>query len=164
MNTTNKQQGLALIVSLIMLLLMSLLAINGMKTTILEEKITANYKNRNTAFQAAEASLRAGEDYIENTDAASFSGSTAGLYRAATAGAPQWGTVDWDDASKIRDYSSLADVDNPKYIIEELPVVPPLGGPVEAGVSNTSSFYRVTTTAVGGTKSAVVILQTTYKH
>ncbi|MEW6445761.1 MAG: PilX N-terminal domain-containing pilus assembly protein [Pseudomonadota bacterium] len=50
-----------MIVSLIMLLIMTVLGLSSVRTTSLEEKMSANTYDRSLAFQAAEAGLRIGE-------------------------------------------------------------------------------------------------------
>jgi len=55
------QNGAALFVSLIMLLLITLLAVSSMQSSIVQEKMTANQYDSQIAFQAAEAALRRGE-------------------------------------------------------------------------------------------------------
>ncbi|MDH5190310.1 MAG: PilX N-terminal domain-containing pilus assembly protein [Gammaproteobacteria bacterium] len=62
------QQGAALIVGLIMLLLMTILGVSSMSSSIMEEKMAGNTRDREIAFQAAEAALRAGEREIENSN------------------------------------------------------------------------------------------------
>lgn len=65
---TNRQQsGAALVVGLLILLVMTLLGINGMQSAVLEEKISGNIIRSNIAFQAAESTLRVAEDLVENT-------------------------------------------------------------------------------------------------
>jgi len=162
-----KQAGVALVVSLIMLLLLTLLAVSSMNTTILEEKMAGNYKDRNMAFQAGEAGLRAGESYLSTTAVLPiFDGSTAGLYQPTQTGNSRWSIIDWSVAGNVRAYAgSLTDVaDAPDYIIEELQPVNDSGGSLEAGVALESRFYRITSLAVGGTDTAVVMLQSTYKR
>ncbi|HEC59907.1 MAG TPA: hypothetical protein ENI24_10115, partial [Methylophaga sp.] len=75
-----KQQGVVLVISLIMLLIMTILAISSMSTTILEEKMSGNFKDRNMAFQAAEAGLRAGESYLRTTPVLPVFDGSGGLY------------------------------------------------------------------------------------
>jgi len=169
----NKQQGLALVVSLIMLLIMTLLAVNSMQTTLLEEKMAGNYKDRNMAFQSGEAGLRAGEDYLRDTAALPiFDGVTAGLYQPTITGTARWNLVDWDQTGQVRAYVGSLDTadstkllaDLPNYIIEEMQPVPSKGGSLEVGTALENRYYRVTSQAVGGTASSVVMLQTTYKR
>jgi type IV pilus assembly protein PilX len=164
---STKQQGVVLVVSLIMLLIMTLLAVGSMNTTVLEEKMAGNYKDRNMAFQAAEAGLRAGESYLRTTVLPAFDGTTAGLYQPTQTGLPRWEQVVWTSiGGDVRQYQgSLSDVATPPvYIIEELLPVNDTGGSLEAGVAAESRYYRITSQAVGGTDTAFVILQTTYKR
>lgn len=56
-----QQRGVALIVVLILLMVMTLLGIYSMRGTLLEERMSANQVDRNFAFQSAEAALREGE-------------------------------------------------------------------------------------------------------
>lgn len=56
-----QQSGVVLVISLIMLLALTLIGITSSSVTGLEEKMAANSKNKNLAFQAAEAALRAAE-------------------------------------------------------------------------------------------------------
>ncbi len=60
-----KSTGAALVVTLMLLLVMTLLAVMAMRTTSLEEKMAGNMRNHSIAFQAAESALRDAEAYIE---------------------------------------------------------------------------------------------------
>ena len=53
--------GAVLLVSLVMLLLLTLVGLAGMRMVRLEERMAGNLRDRQMAFQAAEAALRAGE-------------------------------------------------------------------------------------------------------
>lgn len=59
------QQGAVLYIALIMLILLTMIGLVGMQVTGLQEKMSANYRNANLAFQNAEASLRLTEDNVE---------------------------------------------------------------------------------------------------
>ena len=52
-----REQGAVLIVAMIFLIIMTLLAVTGMTTTSLEEKMAANSQETTRAFQAAETGL-----------------------------------------------------------------------------------------------------------
>ena len=52
-----QQSGAVLIVAMIFLIVMTLLAISGMSTTSMEEKMTSNAQESTRAFQAAETAL-----------------------------------------------------------------------------------------------------------
>ncbi len=55
-----QQRGIALIFALILLLVITLLGLAAMRGTTLMQKIMANFYDRETSFQAAEAGLTAG--------------------------------------------------------------------------------------------------------
>ena len=59
-----REQGSVLVISLLILLIMSLLSITSVNNAVLEEKMAANSRNSQIAFQAAEAALREGENYV----------------------------------------------------------------------------------------------------
>jgi len=166
--TPKKQQGVVLVIGLIMLLLMTLIGVTGMQTATLQEKMTGNFKDRNLAFQSSEAGLRDAEQYLRSTSIIpAFNGSN-GLYQPGASGVDVWldSVIDWTDSSAFVQYSStLSHVSTqPKYIIEELPPVPDPDSSLEGGVTLTSRFYRVTSRATGGTDTAVVLLQSVYKR
>lgn len=60
------QRGAVLYIAMIMLILLALIGIVGMQVTGLQEKMAANYRNAQLAFQAAEADVRLRECYIED--------------------------------------------------------------------------------------------------
>ena len=56
----NRQTGAALITGLIFMVVLTLVAMAGMRTTLMEQRMATNARNRDMAFQAAEAALREG--------------------------------------------------------------------------------------------------------
>ena len=61
---TTRQQGSALVLSLIILLVMTMIGITALSTSTLEEKMAANDRNQRVAFQTAEAALAEGERVV----------------------------------------------------------------------------------------------------
>lgn len=59
-----QQRGMALIVALVFLLLLTLLGLNSMQNATLQEKMSNSVQFRNQSFQAAEAALRVGEGAV----------------------------------------------------------------------------------------------------
>ncbi|WP_422507356.1 pilus assembly PilX family protein [Stenotrophomonas sp. GZD-301] len=59
------QRGAVLYVALIMLILLALIGIAGMQVAGMQEKMAANYRATNTAFQATESMTRRTEHAIE---------------------------------------------------------------------------------------------------
>src|SRR3546814_12326930 len=60
------QRGASLIVVLILLLVVTLLGLAALRTTILQERMSANLFDRSLSFQAAETALREGQVAIQN--------------------------------------------------------------------------------------------------
>jgi len=58
------QRGAVLAISLMILLVMTIIGVASMGSTTLQEKMANNNKQRQIAFQAAEAALRAGEVFL----------------------------------------------------------------------------------------------------
>lgn len=53
----NRQQGVTLLVALVMLLIMSMIAVTSLTTSTLEEKMAINTQNQISTFQAAESGI-----------------------------------------------------------------------------------------------------------
>ncbi len=64
----NHQTGAALIVSLLLLLVMTLLGVSAMQGSVLEEKMAGNFFEREKTFQIAEAQLRSAEAVVRAMD------------------------------------------------------------------------------------------------
>lgn len=164
----NKQNGAALIVCLILLLVMTLLGVTSITTTTMEEKMAGNIRNKHLSFQAAEAALRTGENIANNLPGdAAFNG-TDGLYPRSQHGDadfPIWeqtAGVTWQDAAAI---ASL--VQNPQYIIENFGTSPRdndciLEVPLPPGCL--LPVYRVTAQGWGLNVNGYTMLQSTYKQ
>lgn len=58
------QSGSALIISLVMLVILTLLGVSGVQNTTLEIRMAANTEDRNRAFQSAEYTLKIAEAYV----------------------------------------------------------------------------------------------------
>ncbi len=66
MTRNQSQTGVALITSLVLLAIVTLLGVSGLQNVALEEKMAASAYDRNLALQAAEAALRIGEGVAED--------------------------------------------------------------------------------------------------
>jgi len=162
------ESGAALVTSLVILLVLSLLALAGMQGSVLEERMAGNMSNRNLAFQAAEAALRDAEYFLEGATLPAFDG-TDGLYQPTAAGTtPRWNLVNWDD-SDSRKISGTDTIDHvaqqPRYIIEDMGALESTvnGSLVASEAVPDNRVYRVTARGVGGTTTATVVLQCTFK-
>jgi len=59
------QQGMALLISLVFLLLLTLIGISSMQNATLQEKMAGSVTLRNQSFQLAEMNLRIGESAVQ---------------------------------------------------------------------------------------------------
>ncbi|WP_223515552.1 PilX N-terminal domain-containing pilus assembly protein [Pseudomonas sp. GL-B-19] len=63
--TSHAQRGMALLVSLVFLLLLTLIGLSSMQNATLQEKMAGSVSLRNQSFQGAEAALRVGESAVQ---------------------------------------------------------------------------------------------------
>lgn len=162
-----RQRGSVLIVSLVMLLLMTMVAIASMQGTVLEDRMTGNMHNRDIAFQAAEAALRAGEAYLLATSPPPSFTNANGLYIVNDANRPNWTGSTLSDGKGAFTYSGdLGTIvsKKPEYYIEKIASVQPAGTTIEAGTAvPVAAYYRVTALGYGGTSDTVVVLSSIYR-
>ncbi|MFN3882280.1 MAG: PilX N-terminal domain-containing pilus assembly protein [Nitrincola lacisaponensis] len=67
MKRPDKQQGVALVVAMIMLVVATIIGLSSIRSTTLQERMTANLYDRSVAFQNAETALRAAEISISTS-------------------------------------------------------------------------------------------------
>lgn len=169
---TRQQNGAVLVISLLLLLVLTIMAVSSTRSTVLEERMTGNYQDASIALQAAEAALRAGEQFLRQPALPVFDGSS-GLYEAAvdTDGKAVWQTVDWTDDSAVRLYDGFEDAPGSlseataRFLIEELDRVVTPGESLSADSAvDQGGYYRITARGVGVSGNAVVQLQSTYRR
>lgn len=68
-STPNRQGGVALVVALILLTVITLIGLAAIRSTTLQQRMTANFYDREIAFQSAEAALNAAEFALQNNTA-----------------------------------------------------------------------------------------------
>ncbi|KGQ20482.1 Type IV fimbrial biogenesis protein PilX [Lysobacter dokdonensis DS-58] len=162
------QRGIALIVVLILLVVMSLLAIVSLRSTLLEERMSANMMDRSLSFQAAEAALREGEAIAAGKSVGDAACTNGICNQPAAASAPRWQGTGWTNARttsvNLGNKTAAA-----QYFIEYLANNVPARGTCtttedvspDATCTQLEWRYRITarSTAAG---RATVMLQTTY--
>ncbi len=180
-----RQQGVALFISLVMLLILTILGVSAVQTTALQERMSRNSIDNNLAFQAAESAVRDAEDFIEDNfnslvmfdDAGAEAG---GLYYDNEWNeTPNWENVDWELQQTCDDSSAPAGVMfattevpgvcvQPKFMIEHVKTVVSdqdrlnLDNIGQGTGTGRTQVFRITALGTGGTESAHVMIQTTY--
>jgi len=185
-NLNKRQQGVALFMSLVMLLILTLLGLSSIQSTSMQERMSRNARDSNLAFQGAESAIREAELILE--DANSLlpfqAANTNGYYDAAGNGNVNIYTCsgsqvppacfDWDTAANnSRQFATVStNIDGvaaqPKYIIEFIKTVVSdedrlnLDNIGQDTGSGRTQIFRVTTYGTGGTNTAHVMIQSTY--
>ena len=164
------QKGVALIVALILVVIMSLLGLAGVRMIFQEEKMVSYTYDRTLTFQAAEAALRQVENGIAQVKPEPLSGAcadfTSGIFAVRTcpppvagAAVPRWMDTEfagWADTAAVG-VGTLAIT--PQYFVEYLGSGFPCGlDPADPPVCKR---YRITARA-GGNGRAEVMVQSLY--
>lgn len=159
-----RQAGVALVVALILLVIMTLVGLSALRTVTLEEKMTAQTFDRSLSFQAAEAALREAETLVETTapTPAALAPCVAGVCGAPNSTA----TVRWADTSFTGWQNATAVVNGPisltpQYIVEYLGnTFPCQPGTPSAGTD--CKRYRITARSNAGNDRSAVTLQSIF--
>lgn len=179
----NQQKGAALAVSLVILLIMTIIGLQGISSTTLEERMSRNYRDTQMSFQAAEAALRDAEYFIDATllkmgdfsttcaNGLCFHPVTAGTCPPTTLSPPPWKdfTNIWNNPANHRVYSgTIVNVyAKPKFIIEFRCYVPiDANGATPSGSGpgpGWAEMYRITALGYGASDTSRTMLQSTYK-
>jgi type IV pilus assembly protein PilX len=169
-----RQRGVTLIVALIFLVILALLGVTAARNSVMEERMAGNTRDRDLAFQAAEAGLRKFETDT-NPPTGFVAPSGTGYYDRSNCAVPTSpscylshpnGNDDyWNNPAQIAQANGqwtaavskagpdVAQLDiDPRYIVEKLP---------DAG---TKQRFRVTSRGVGKASATVVILQAEYEY
>jgi len=118
-----QQRGVALIVVLILLLIMTLLGLASLRGTLLEERMTANMFDRSLGFQAAEAALRQGEAVAAALTVLPTGNTCSnGVCPPPTNGLDRsLGTTDWQPATALAGNTlAVPEADDLQYLVEYL--------------------------------------------
>ena len=119
-----KQQGVALVVALILLVVGTLIGLAGIRNTNLQERMSANMYDRSLAFQRAEAALRAAESAItanwkiSDLKGVDCSPATAQLCSVVPANAFTSSNTDWVAVTQAYDVNSKLTPGVPQYHIQ----------------------------------------------
>lgn len=66
-NNMKSNTGSVLVISLLILLTLTILGVTALNTTVMEERMSSNTRQRNMAHQAAETAMKAAEQWLGNT-------------------------------------------------------------------------------------------------
>jgi len=166
------QTGSVLIIALIMMVVLTMLGVTGMKSSVLEEKMAGNLRDSQLAFQAAEATLREAEQFIDDNIVSTTNFDTDGsdgLYEKSPG--KLWKQINWDsnDSLEFSNFSSNSSINtSPRYIIQHL--ASQLNDVDNLNLDNYGQgtgagrveMFLITARATGNSGNTVVMLQSTY--
>jgi type IV pilus assembly protein PilX len=160
-----------LIVALVLLLVLTVLGAAGVQNTSMEERMAGNYRDRFSAFQAAEAALRAGEEAVSvyttfmAMDFENANTTLDGYYEATKFN----GSTDPTEPANYAVSVSVATINGvatvPQFFVERMPKVPlPKSSLVQGFQSKPKDiqYFRVSGRGTGSSGQAEVVLQSTY--
>jgi len=121
------QKGAALIITLMLLVIMTILGVSAVTTTTMEEKMSGATINKHVSFQAAEAAMRAAEVIVNTLSQDTVFNGTGGFYSTtlfADANFPIWefeGTpaINWQTITSVPTGGTGEPVQSPEWIIED---------------------------------------------
>lgn len=155
---SNRQAGVALVVGMILLLVLTLVGLTGMRAAVMEERMAGHYRDRDLALQAAEAALRAAESFIVQQPISEgaggvYDGSQGLLSRSD--GDPDYVSMEWT-ASNSQEVEFPRVAENPRYIIKMLNKTTTAG--------TTVTVFRITSVGYGRNAATRVFVQSTYER
>lgn len=169
------QRGTALIMAMVFLVLLTILGLKAMDTTVLEEKMTSNVKDKNVAFESAETALTAGENWLfsQINRPQPFTSNGPYLYTPSTTDTQVWDMSGTWGSAVVYPGTPYASASGgltgvflqPVYIIEDMGTVAENGGTLvqSSDYQNTgNSVFRITALGYGSTGVATAQLQSVY--
>jgi len=121
---SGKQQGAALLFSLIFLLVLTVIGVASMNDTIVQGKMAGAIQDSNVALQGVETAVRAAEEYIDGLGTVGDFGASAGLYSEGAIVDGDGDELDfyasstWTNAYSIEAGAIAGQAEQPRYLIE----------------------------------------------
>ena len=155
----SRQKGFILLMTLVLLILITIFALNQASSNTSQTRIAANATDSESSFEKAEGVMNEAINYLLNGtySAAQFLQNGSGLYLYDATIAPLWTTVNWSSGNAITSNFQGNSSSNASYIIEQLPSVVQPG----QNISKPSRIYRITVNSVGASGNTTSQLQST---
>ena len=182
MSVKEKQTGVVLLLSLIILSVLTLIAVTGMKTTINQEKMSGNFRDNELAHQAAESALQDAATFLDGITNIKQLTNTNGLLESGTDRSKNepdfFNDNTWSNTSNFTMASNLGDggtgnislATAPRYVIKHIGFIDICKGEgaslYEAGAQPFTDceyeIFRVTAHGTGISNNTSKILQMYY--
>ena len=176
------ERGLSLVTTLMFMVAALVLGVSVLGVGVMQERVIGNTKDRDLAFQAAEAALRDAEaDIVANLNASTAFADNCdlGLCTPPTLRAPpdplpvdKQAGFDWATPAQVRTYGQYTGAPDlpgvaskPVYVIEKLGYLgTPSGESAVLGAESVAPGvgYRITARGTGARPQTIVFLQSIY--
>jgi type IV pilus assembly protein PilX len=182
-SSPRQQGGAVLVVSLLILLVITILALGASQSTRLQARMVSSQRDYDLALQSAEAGLRAGERRIGDMGimtaplaCLTLDNSVCWVYELGALNSSvnyedqAFESDEWWEANAMQYDSGASDVlsgeglsrGDPEYYIEEVEEVPDSLSIPPTGPPPTRIYYRVVARGKGGSDDAQAVLHSTY--
>ena len=167
---SNRQSGMTLVVSLVILISLTILGVTSMQATRTEVSMAGNLRESGFTFNAAEAGLRHAESFINDSASKTvYTDPSIGLYDRLDEDPNYADILEWTTASQYATTSLPYVVEQPKFIIKYLGdrsqnevAAVNIGGYGSGQPGITVSNFRVTARGTGQTGNAYRFVQSYY--
>jgi type IV pilus assembly protein PilX len=165
------QRGAALVTSLVLLLVLTIIGVSAMQMTRMQERMAGNSRDVNLALQGAEAALRDAEKWLDSFNSTPSTCATGDCDVFEFNVLPSMAVADsgwWEDNGREYGDDNKQEMargkeggelkEDPQYVVEVI-------GFDEDSLlygSGGREFYQVTARSTGGSGEANVVVQSTY--
>jgi type IV pilus assembly protein PilX len=168
-NLKHKQEGVALFVSLIFLLILTVLGVTSMNDTIMQGKMASAIQDGNVALQGAETAVRLAEQDIESFASVGDFNNSAHLYTEGS-GPDPFLAATWVGDSSEPTVAVTGQASAPRYFIELAGEVTTDDSELALNIDTYSHesgggtilAFRIIARGTGGTSKAQRIIETFY--
>ena len=168
----SRQGGAVLVISMLLLLVLTILALGASQSTRLEERMAGNARDVDLAFQSAEAGLRAAEQYITETpnlppcaDSTLASCHVLQQGHFANTDLARRDKAWWNANAKPYGAPGAHEIvevtEDPRFVIEEFQFVP-----FSLRVDETAgkTYYKSTSWSPGATETANAVVESVFSR
>jgi type IV pilus assembly protein PilX len=171
-----RQRGAILLFCLVFLAVLTMMGVSGMESATLEERMSANMRDHELAFNAAESALQAAEAWLVNQDTLPITATDNSTDVWAedsmdpddADGLPWWHHNGIDNTWWTNNGDAISDVAEvaaqPRYLIEQYRTVD-TGQSIAIGsgeVTVPRIFHRITARGVGINPNTTSVVQSTF--
>ncbi|HED19242.1 MAG TPA: hypothetical protein ENI74_07040 [Gammaproteobacteria bacterium] len=167
--TAHDQQGVVLVISLLMLLVLTLIGISGMQGTILQERMASNTRDRNIAFQAAESAMRDAEVFLNTIVTTGAFDGTAGLFSNTQTEPDYLTAATWSSgANSVAATTVSGSYSAPRFFIQRTAILTGTQGAMNlTGYANNKgtgdvTTFHITSRGIGGSADSSEVVLRSY--